>query len=308
MLAALAAIAVVPAAAWAQGGDLGRKTAGPGDTVTFQVDGTDRGATWTARLADGAELGSGEDTTDEPGTVGSFVVPDLGDEPRDFPVTISVSQGWELSLTLDYRPPAPAGGSPPPPPTAPGAPGQQRSTPPPIKTVAPPAPPYSREGRPQPAPATPQSRPVGTGRLSAGGGVARRIRNIVRHVLKPRHPASRKARKKAARKAKRAKRKAHRTHQRLGVLSRGAEAREVKPPRDTRVDLSDDSFPGVGYSIAWQLLLGVAVVGLLFAAAIAGIAHRRRREAELEDELDGLFAEDRARVLVEERAGMLTER
>jgi hypothetical protein len=296
----------VPAAALAQGGDLGRYAAGPGDTVSFEIEDTDRGATWTARLGDGTELGSGEDTTDEPGTFGSFVVPDLGDEPRDVPVAISVSQGRELSLTLEYRPPATPGASPPPPaPVTPSPPA--RSGPAPVNLVAPPASPGGREGRLTPAPTSPPRRRAGSGRRpSVGDAVARTIDRL-RSGLKPRRKASPKARKKAARKAKRAKKKAHKTRQKLGVISRGARPRHVEPPRDTRVEMSDDAFPGVGYSVAWQLLLGVAVTGLLFAAAIAGIARRRRREAEPEDELDGLFAEDRARLLAEERARELIE-
>jgi hypothetical protein len=306
MLAVVTAMVVVPAAALAQSRDLGRHAAGPGDTVTFEIEDTDRGATWTARLGDGQELGSGEDTTDEPGTVGSFVVPDLGDEPRDFPVAISVSQGWELSLTLEYRPPAAPGGSPPPPaPVSPSKPA--RSTPAPVAIVAPPAPPGGREGRPGPAPGSPRPRPAGPDRRpSVGGAVARTIERL-QGGLKPRRKASPKVRKKAARKAKRAKRKAHKTRQKLGVVSRGVEGRDVEPPRDTRVDMSGDAFPGLGYSIAWQLLLGAAITGLLLAAAIAGIARRRRREAELEDELEGLFAEDRARLLAEEPERLLVD-
>jgi hypothetical protein len=69
----------------------------------------------------------------------------------------------------------------------------------------------------------------------------------------------------------------------------------VSPPRDTRADLSDERFPGFGYSVAWKLLLAVAAAGLLLPILVGVRTHlRRRREAAMEAELQEIVAEGRA--------------
>jgi hypothetical protein len=142
MVTVVAAGALVPAAALAyqepSSKDLGRVEARAGDAVSFELEGTDRGATWTARLGDGTELGGGSDSTEAPGDVGSFTVPDLGGEERDVAVEISVEHDgdggdWTLSLTLAYRPASADSGSgttakPAPAPAPPPAPGARTST------------------------------------------------------------------------------------------------------------------------------------------------------------------------------------
>jgi hypothetical protein len=67
--------------------------------------------------------------------------------------------------------------------------------------------------------------------------------------------------------------------------------RHVEPPRDTRVDLSHGSFPGLGYKVAWQLLLGAAITALLLVAALAGLARRRAVRGRRREEDPGPLPE-----------------
>ena len=53
--------------------------------------------------------------------------------------------------------------------------------------------------------------------------------------------------------------------------------------------------PGLGYSVAWKLLAIVTGVGLLLPFLVVARTHmRRRRELEMEAELQEIVAEGRA--------------
>jgi hypothetical protein len=311
-IAALAVAALAPATAWAyeepsdSKKDLGRVEAAAGDDVRFELEGTDEGAKWAARIADDRQLADGEDTTEEPGTQATFTVPDLGDEERDVPVGIEVRHDgeggdWELTLTLAYRPAAPAESQPPPeskpvsrpastPPPAPvpPQPAANRSAPPAVPAPYSPAPSES---------SPPSSREPATDAPSAGRVLGQaqarvpRLRDLATASLQ-RSPE----RRKPARRPRRHRRTVNQFE--VGPDPKPVHGRDVQQPRDTRVDLSDDSFPGLGWKVAWNLFVAVIIGGLLLPFLIAlRTRRRRRRQAEIEAELQEMVAEHRTREL-----------
>ena len=54
------------------------------------------------------------------------------------------------------------------------------------------------------------------------------------------------------------------------------------------MDLSSDSFPGVGWTVAWRFLAGAVALLLLLSAGVGGVVRQRRRQriAELERALE----------------------
>jgi hypothetical protein len=76
-----------------------------------------------------------------------------------------------------------------------------------------------------------------------------------------RHRGTTAAQRQWRRDARRARHRAGRFH--AGPDPVPPKVRSLSPPRDTRGNLSDDSFPGLGYTVAWKLLALVAGAGLL---------------------------------------------
>jgi hypothetical protein len=69
-------------------------------------------------------------------------------------------------------------------------------------------------------------------------------------------------------------------------------------PRDTRVDLSSGTFPGVGWTVAWRFLAGAAALFLLLSAGVGSVVRQRRRQriAELDRALEEAPVEEHVSV------------
>ncbi len=250
-------------------------TAAAGDSVAFELPGTSEGARYTLTI-DGGQVHSGEDRDSRPGVRDAFRMPDLGGGAREVRVAIAVEEehGRDCSgtLTVDYRgrradpKPAPA----PPPTSAPrSAPAAQPAAPTPGTRAPPPA-------LDPPEPAAPKRGGEGQGRAEVKG-VRRAAGN---RAGGRRHAVARRSRK--TRRAKSRKRRKARRHRRnlVPLPSDGPAAPRPTPPDVSRAkaDLSRGEFPGLGYRVAWQLLLGAAVTGLALMALV-GLRTRRRRTA-----------------------------
>ena len=88
---------------------LGRSQAGAGDNVPYSVSGTDQGASYTLDV-NGTGVGSGIDNTADPGTSGSFTMPDLGDSPQTVYVRlVTTHEGneWPSEKSIEYTVPEP---------------------------------------------------------------------------------------------------------------------------------------------------------------------------------------------------------
>jgi hypothetical protein len=231
----------------------------PGDSVGFTIPDSAVGDSY-AVFVEGTQVASGTDTTPARGFSGSYVMPNRGIYPRTIGVVVAVtgSTGTRYHAhTVDYA--LPVRPAPNPAPSAP-APRQKQ----------------------------PRPRADGGERQEEGAVLGTR--------------SASKAERAAARRARKAKRRRARKRRRpkLNQVARrrdppAVHGRDVAAPRDTRRDLSGDEFPGVGYSVAWQLLLAVALTGLLLVALIAARNRRRRllaeEEAAMERELQELVAQ-----------------
>jgi type II secretory pathway pseudopilin PulG len=311
-MAACAAVALIaPASAWAcdePHGSPDAVTAGPGDEVGFVIPTTLPGAKYELTI-EGDEVASGEDATDEAGVSGEFTVPDLGSESRRVPVVVHVthesdSADWRWEMPLDYRGAEPA----PSPPTAEPSSTPASQRPAPASTpAAPPAPPGPGPDNPAPTllpPSTPSSgAPPATGGAgpSPDDGEPSPVGAVLGAVLPGLADSSGRPRRTSLRDRRRAERRARRARRKANSFAPGRDpdavkGRTVEAPRDPRMDLSDDRFAGLGYSIAWRLLAAVAIAGLLAPLLLGGLARRRRRrEAEVEAELQEIVSEEHAR-------------
>ena len=283
LAAAVACCLLVPAAASA---------AAPGDRVTYEIPDSARGDTYTVSVDD-HKVADGVDDTDEEGVSGEFTMPDLGSEPREVTVLIQLVAAADGSTrsyenSVEYHPAETSGAKP-------------TSTPPPPRPATPPPapPPSTPASKPNPLPlqTTPAAPPAAPRKLSDSGGKILRAPERVLHGLTQaaplRHRGSPAERRRARRHARRARHKAN--HFRAGPESVPPKVRSLSPPRDTRANLSDSHVTGLGYSVAWKLLAAVAAAGLLLPFLVAARTHmRRRREAEMEAELQEMLAEARA--------------
>jgi hypothetical protein len=87
---------------------LGRSQAGAGDTVGYSISGTDQGASYTLTV-DGIRLESGTDDSLDPGTTGTFTMPDLGNTSRGVGVqllTAHEGNEWPSTQSILYTVPA----------------------------------------------------------------------------------------------------------------------------------------------------------------------------------------------------------
>ena len=263
--ALLAALAILPAGAWA---------VAPGDSVSFTIPDSSLGDSY-AVYVEGSHVASGADSTEAAGFSGSYVMPNRGVWPRTIGVVVAVTRANGGSRyyghTVDYA--VPRSNSSPPSPADPG------STP----SAPVPRPRADGEG------SGPQDRVTVLGAVRRSAGKTRRSAARV----------GRKAKQRRARKPRRPK---------LNRVARRPDppevhGRDIAAPRDTRRDLSGDEFPGVGYSVAWQLLVAVALTGLLLVALVATRRRTRRRlleeEAAMELELQQLVIqmEERRRLV-----------
>jgi hypothetical protein len=287
LAAAVACALLVPAAAWA---------ASPGDKVAFEIPDTDRGDAYTISV-DREKAAEGVDDTDEPGISGEFAMPDLGGKAREVSVLIEVTRAADGSSRaykskIDYTPAGSEGAQPA------SKPASPRPAAPAKAPSAPAAKPHQPVIVPPPAtPAAPVPQPAKPVDPSDSGGQILRTPERILHGLTGaaplRHRGTPVERRRAKRHARRARRKANRF--RAGPDPVAPKARSLSPPRDTRADLSGDSFPGLGYSVAWKLLAAVAAAGLLLPFLVAARTHmRRRREAAMEAELQEMVSEARA--------------
>jgi hypothetical protein len=87
---------------------LGRSQAGAGDTVGYSISGTDQGASYTLTV-DGISVKSGADDSLDPGTAGTFTMPDLGNTSRDVEVRLLTTHegiDWPDPKSILYTVPA----------------------------------------------------------------------------------------------------------------------------------------------------------------------------------------------------------
>ncbi|MFL5866318.1 MAG: hypothetical protein ACJ766_04370 [Thermoleophilaceae bacterium] len=286
MVALAAACLIAPVAAWAD--PPAPPAYSPGDRVPFTVPDSERGDRYTVRI-DGHQVVKGEDLSDDPGASGEYTMPDLGSSARQVTQVVRVvgsSDGpRSYETTVDYRPaparPAPAS-KPAPRPPVPAPAGA-----PPAARPAPPSTPASGQ--------TPTSKGPSE-RASSGRKTPRTPERILRGLGQAaplRHRGTSAAHRKTKRHARHARHKAN--HFRAGPDPVPPKARSLSAPRDTRRNLSGSRFPGLGYSVAWKLLAIVTGVGLLLPFLVVARTHmRRRRELEMEAELQEIVAEGRA--------------
>jgi hypothetical protein len=270
-MAALAAtFLLAPALAW---GDPPASYS-PGDRVGFEVPDSERGDGYTVSVDD-QKVADGVDDTDEPGVTGEFTMPDLGSERRKVTVLIQVVRAADGSSRayeskVDYEPAE-----------------NVEATP-----ASKPAPPRPRTPAPRPAnsprkpvlatpPTIPTPTPVVLVERSGPGGKVLRTPERVLRGLTPAAPLRHRGTTAAPRQSRRhARRTRHRASRfRAGPEPVPPKARSLSPPRDTRRNLSDDSFPGLGYTVAWKLFALVAGAGLLLPFLVAARARWRRRRA-----------------------------
>ncbi|MFN2617311.1 MAG: hypothetical protein ABR581_09330 [Thermoleophilaceae bacterium] len=283
---------------------LARSSAGPGELVLFQVPGTPQGARYALELADGRRLAAGEDTTEEPGTVDDFEMPDLGSDPLELKLVLTVEppeqDSWKRKLSMRYTPPVPGGtaaGASPPPPAAldgPSSGAHVRSSGSPL-TLAVPSGGGSLPASSGPAAITPPTerpqakRDDGNSSNAKPTALARAAR--VRHLRALRELARRRA-------AASRRRPLNEPATALDSPAPLPPAHRPSPARNARVDLSNTSFPGVGWTVAWRFLAGAVALLMFLAVGVGGAVRHRHgsRAATLEDELRELLAEERVRV------------
>ena len=271
--------------------------AGPGDPVRFSIPDTVKDDRYAVYL-EGQLVAQGTDQDNSRGVQGVFSMPALGGDSRIVVMRTSVfpADGGPSRTTEEqvrYRAPAPA----PQPPPAPAPHGDP----------APPAPPPA---------ATLEVVPRDDGPFAIGGVIREGFQETRGAVLgrradslaAPRKPTAGKRAKAKSRKATR-KKKRTRRHREKRFPVPGAtkeKAPPVDPPEpDDRLG-EPAPFPGVGYSVAWPLLLAVALGGLLLAAALGTRARRTRQlmirreippfgelEGDLDAELEQLVASER---------------
>jgi hypothetical protein len=276
-MAVLAAALIAPASAGAcdePHGSPDAVEAGPGDEVGFVIPTTLEGAAYELTVEGEDEaVARGRDETEEPGVSGEFTMPDLGSEARQVAVVVHVTHeadgaDWRWEMPLDYR------GSE----SAPSPPASQPSSTPAPPRPAPASTPASRPATsPPPARGSaptllPQSKP------SPADGKQSPVDRVLGAVLSVRSARPRSAspgeRRRGRRRARRAKRRANSFQ--LGREPPAVKGRDVRPPRDPRKDLSGEGFAGFGYSIAWKLMAGVVVAGLMLPLLLGGLARRRQ--------------------------------
>jgi hypothetical protein len=272
---------IVPAAGWA---------AAPGDRVAFQIPDSARGDAYTVSV-DKQKVTDGVDDTDQPGVKGEFRMPYLGRKAHEATLLLQVvrasdGSSYSYESTVDYKPSHSMAAEPASTPAAP-----RPSSPAPANSAAPASTPSTPGSAPTVVTATPAPQPS-----EPGGEILRAPERILGRLIQAdplRHRGTRAERSRARRHARRARRRANRF--RPGSDPVPPRVRSLSPPRDTRAKLSDGSFPGLGYSVAWKLLAAVALGGLLLPFLAAARVHmRRRREAEMEAELQEIVAEGRA--------------
>ncbi len=265
LAAAVVCALIVPAAASA---------AAPGDKVAFQIPDSDRGDAYTISV-DQTKAADGVDDTDDPGISGEFTMPDLGSRARTVTVTIDVKRaadGSEHSYEseMDYAPAGSAESQPASKPAPARPPAQPPATSSPAARPRAPliVPPPSSSTSPAPQPAT-----------LVDPGAPRTPERIL-HGLSGRAVSLRRSgapagHRRAGRHARRARHQAN--HFRPGPDPSPPRVSSPSPPRDTRADLSDDRFPGLGYSVAWRLLAAVMAAGLLLPLLV-GVRTRLRAQ------------------------------
>jgi len=242
-----------------------RAKAGAGDRVEFALPGTSEGARYALTIG-GERVHEGEDRDSEPGVKDSFVVPDLGAESRTIEVAIEVAEGEERCtgvLELDYRGRRAAPAAPAPPPRQPPrqAPAPAAVAPAPVFVSVPAAAPAPWPSAPSPS-ARKRSRVAG---VTVASPALVRIARV-----QPRRAPARKRRRP----------RKHRP-QKVTPLPSGGPAKPRPTPPDVsreKADLSGGGFPGLGYSVAWQLLVGAALSGFLLMALV-GVRTRLRSGA-----------------------------
>jgi hypothetical protein len=315
-LVAALALATSATIAWA-GGEAGKGpdpqpllatgTASPGDTVAFAVPDTPQGARYTLEVAGGERLAQGEDTTPQPGVLDEFQMPDLGADPLKLKLLLDVllpdGSGWKRKLSMQYLPRAQGtsdSGVPVPPAPGPGG-----------------SPPNAAVHDSGPAlPALPGANVTDSAAAPADGAAGPSKRSPAKERRKPRSVGS-SAKKTAGHEAARADRRRLRPLRDLARWRPSPGARPFlneprspldttgavpvhrpTPPGDGRVDLSKDTFPGVGWTVAWRFLAGAMALLLLLTVGVGGIVRQRRREreVELEGALQQMLAEEHVRV------------
>ena len=242
---------------------LGTVSGRAGETASISIPGTSRGASYSVAV-EGAGAGSGTDIDDVPGMQAALTIPDLGTTPREAQGTVTVSceggGGWQRPFTVQYGGRPPAAPSTPAQPAAPAAAGTS-ATPPsasPVRSSA-----GSRRSQ----------------RSPAGGAV-----RGVRHSFSGLGPAVldvTKTRRTAGELERRKQRKKRRKARRLRTLDQ--DGSEVAPPPEAPeeggADLNGGDVPFQAPAIAWQLLAGAALAGLVAIALVAWRTRRRRRLA-----------------------------
>lgn len=281
------ALAIAPPAAWG---------AAPGDSVPFSIPDSELGDTYTVWI-DGQQVAAGADETDELGVSGSFTMPDLGSKPHTATLTIGlvrVADGTSASYqsSVEYTPTASPPNPQPSPSPAPGPSQPPSSSPPPASSPATPQ-------QPAPDSGVEWLSGVGVDGGSAVGDIAKDTISVlggaIGKAVKPR------SRRRAVRRGHHKAHKRKHRKRKVNVIKPTpdpptVQGRHVDAPRDTRRDLSGDDFAGFGYTVAWRLLAGVALAGLLLPLLIgAGSRSRRRQlkreEAAIEAELQQLVNE-----------------
>jgi hypothetical protein len=279
-------LAIAPATAWGFA---------PGDPVGFAIPDSELGDTFTVSV-ERLQVGSGIDDTEEPGVGGSFAMPDLGSKARSVNVLIALTRAADgtsrsYESSVDYSPAA----APQPQPSPSPAPGHAQPPSSPSVLAPQPALPGSPGGRADESP-------------GAGGDGSSLLTDVAKDTISVLGGAIGQAIKPGTRRSRGAARRHHKRHRKGHHRKRkvnrikptrdppAVRGRDVEPPRDTRRDLSGDDFPGLGYTVAWKLLIGVALAGLMLALLVAARARSRRRrreqeEAAMEAELQQLLHE-----------------
>src|SRR3954447_805673 len=273
---------------------LATQAASPGDLVAFEVPDTPQGARYALELPDGSRLAEGEDTTPPAGVRDDFEMPDLGSAPLELQLVLEVlnpdGSRWSRELSLQYqpRPQGTSGSGVPPAPSPPSLGG-----PPPASTVHDSGPslpvrPKADLGgllptgeadppeRQRKAPARQRSEaPV----RSSGEKTASEPRaGSPPHPLRP--PRELRARRPPLTGGGRFLNEPRAPLDTTAPL----QPHHRSPARDARVDLSSDSFPGVGWTVAWRCVAGAMALLLLLSVGVGAVVGQRRRQRQ---ELEG---------------------
>jgi hypothetical protein len=306
-LAAAVVLGASATAAWAgkapdQRSLLAPTTAGPGDLVLLAIPGTPQGAQYTLTLTGGEVLAKGEDTSPQPGVLGDFKVPDLGPKPRELKLDLAVldpaGAASKSELSMHYVP------------TATEQPGSASTVPSPPRLVGPktaardaglvlPSPPKAN------LPDLPRLADGGSNQVKrrpekarrTGGASAQRPKAAARPAGAP---AGRRPLRKPVRHPRYSSEERSLLNRPIPLLHTPPPAPDHRPhaPRDTRVDLSSGTFPGVGWTVAWRFLAGAAALFLLLSAGVGSVVRQRRRQriAELDRALEEAPVEEHVSV------------